>query len=82
MSRHRACVVVAAAGLLVLVPGTPASADPGTGGCRAFGVSVAYLATSLGPQFGANASFVATTFGPRAFPEMVVHPEQDTACGE
>jgi hypothetical protein len=73
-------MIVGATGLLILAPAGTASAEPGSGGCQAFGASVATLATSLGAQFGANASFVATNFGPRAFPEMVVQPEQDAAC--
>ena len=80
MTINRAYAVVAAAGLLVLAPGATASAAPGSGGCQAFGQSVAGLATRLGPEFGATASFVATEFGPRAFPERVVQPEQEAAC--
>jgi hypothetical protein len=82
MTISRACIVVVATALLALAPGATASATPGSGGCQTFGQSVAGLAASLGPQFGANASSVATRFGPRAFPEMVVHPEQDAACPE
>ena len=80
MAIRRAAVLMGTTGLLVFVPVGLASAAPGSGGCQAFGASVAGLAVNLGPQFGANASFVASTLGPQAFPNLVVKPEQDDAC--
>jgi hypothetical protein len=55
-----------------------ASAEP-HGSCAAFGANVAGLARSLGPEFGATASGVASS-APRAFPTLVVHPEQASLC--
>ena len=71
-------MVVAAGGLLLTA--APAAAAPATeGGCRAFGANVATLGQELGPVFGATASGVAQAF-PRAFPTLVVFPEQDALC--
>lgn len=80
MSMGRALIGTAAAAVLLTAPAT-ASADPGSGGCKAFGQGVSTLANTVFPQgqFGENASTVATS-GPRAFPERIVHPEQDAAC--
>jgi hypothetical protein len=60
---------------------TPAAhaAAPTDGGCAAFGANVSGLATTLGPVFGATASGVASS-APGAFPDRVVHTEQDTLC--
>ena len=80
MTIRRPAVLMGTTGLLVFVPVGMASAAPGSGGCQAFGESVAGLAINLGPQFGANASFVASEVGPQAFPNLVVEPEQDAAC--
>ncbi len=59
----------------------PASAqpEPGHASCAEFGGNVAFLATSLGPAFGATASGVASS-GPKAFPTLVVGPEQAVLC--
>ena len=81
MSVRRALISTAAATLLLTAPATAASADPGSGGCKAFGQSVSTLANTVFPkgQFGENASTVATS-EPGAFPEEIVRPEQDAAC--
>lgn len=76
---------VATAALLAAMAGasmsiaTPAQAQGLPGGCAAFGQNVATLGTMLGPEFGATASGVAT-LGPRAFPTLVVGPEQGSLC--
>ena len=80
MAIRRTAVLLGTIGLLVFVPVGTASAEPGSGGCKAFGESVGELAIDLGPQFGANASFVASQLGPQAFPNVVVKPEQEEAC--
>ena len=81
MSVRRPLLTTAAATVLLVAPATAAAADHGTGGCRAFGQGVSYLATTEYPkgEFGGNARTVATS-GPRAFPTVIVHPEQDDAC--
>lgn len=81
MTHARRGAIIAAAGTLTtLIAAAPASAEPPTaGGCAAFGQHVAGLATDLGAAFGATASSVAT-IGPRAFPTLVVHPEQERFC--
>jgi len=81
MSVRRLLVVTGTATVLLIAPVTAAGAAPGSGGCKAFGQSVSTLANTVFPkgQFGANASTVATS-GARAFPAIVVHPEQDAAC--
>ena len=56
-----------------------AQPEPGHASCAAFGENVAFLATSLGPAFGATASGVASS-GPKAFPTLVVGPEQADLC--
>ncbi len=77
---RRAAAIVAVGVLTSLCTLTPASAEPVTsGGCQEFGQNVAGLARSLGPAFGALASSVASS-GPRAFPTIVVHPEQAAFC--
>jgi hypothetical protein len=78
--RRLLCVPLAIAACLVAT--TPAHAGPpsgGGGGCAAFGVNVATLATTLGGQFGVTAASVATS-GPKAFPAPVVRPEQAALC--
>jgi hypothetical protein len=76
----RKSMVAAAAvlGLLVAMLSGPIPASA-RGGCRAFGQNVAGLAQLLGPDFGATASGVASS-DPGAFPELVVHPEQQQLC--
>ena len=68
------------ASMLLAAPasGSPAP-DGDRGGCAAFGANVASLATTLGGDFGATAASVATS-GPRAFPTLVVQPEQAALC--
>jgi hypothetical protein len=77
--RRRTPIITLALAALMLTPGV-ATAQPTSGGCAAFGGNVAHLAITQGADFGATASFVATTFGPRAFPNMVVFPEQEEHC--
>lgn len=81
MSVRRPLITTAAATVLLVAPATAASADPGSGGCQAFGQHVSFLATTMFPegQFGENARMVATS-GPGAFPAVIVNPEQDAAC--
>ena len=81
MSARRLLITTGAAALMLTATATAASAEPGSGGCRAFGQSVSTLANTVFPKgkFGDNAATVATS-GPRAFPNEVVHPEQDAAC--
>ncbi|MGY2065601.1 hypothetical protein [Blastococcus sp. SYSU DS0619] len=81
MSVRRPLITTAAATVLLVAPTAAASADPGSGGCKAFGQSVSSLANTVFPrgEFGENARMVATS-GPGAFPAVVVFPEQDAAC--
>ncbi|WP_324273563.1 hypothetical protein [Blastococcus brunescens] len=81
MSVRRPLITTAAAAALLIAPAATASAAPGSGGCKAFGQNVSYLANTMFAkgEFGENARTVATS-GPRAFPNVVVHPEQDAAC--
>jgi hypothetical protein len=64
---------------LAVTPAAHAAARS-DGGCAAFGANVSGLATTLGPVFGATASGVAAS-APGAFPDLVVHAEQDALCG-
>jgi hypothetical protein len=82
MSVRRLLIVTGTATVLAVAPLTAAGAAPGSGGCKAFGQSVSTLANTVFPkgEFGANASFVASTLGPKAFPTVIVKPEQDIAC--
>lgn len=79
MRRLICCAVAVAAGVAVAAPAAAAPVPGGSGGCAAFGANVASLATTLGGQFGAVASSVASS-GPRAFPTVVVGPEQLALC--
>ena len=83
MPTRRALIIAGATAVLALSPTGAALADPGSGGCKAFGQSVSTLANTVFPkgEFGENASSAATS-GPGAFPENVVQPEQDAACPE
>lgn len=74
-------LTIAGVGAALGLGAAEASAQPGPGhgSCAAFGGNVAFLATSLGPAFGATASTVASS-GPRAFPTLVVGPEQAALC--
>jgi hypothetical protein len=74
---RRALVTGGAALALVLGPAATAGAAPG--GCQAFGQNVAFLGSTLGPDFGATASSVAR-IAPGAFPALVVRPEQEAFC--
>ena len=69
------CIVAA-----VVFAAPAGAAAPVGGGCAAFGLNVADLATTLGAAFGATASAVATS-APAAFPKGVVGPEQAALCG-
>lgn len=81
MSSRRPLITTAAATVLLVAPATAATAAPGSGGCKAFGQSVSHLANTTFAKggFGENARTVATS-GPRAFPDLVVNPEQDASC--
>jgi hypothetical protein len=76
-----AILTIAGVGAALGLGAAGASAQPGPGhtSCAEFGGNVAFLATSLGPVFGATASSVASS-GPRAFPTLVVGPEQTALC--
>ena len=65
---------------LVLLPAATTAAAPGPGGCQDFGGNVSGLAATFGAGFGALASSVASD-APHAFPDRVVHPEQEEFCG-
>lgn len=65
------------AGALAAAP--VAAASPGAHGCAAFGANVAGLATALGSTFGQTVWSVASS-APKAFPTVVVHPEQAFFC--
>ena len=71
-------VTLAAVTLGVTTP-VAAGQAPEHGSCAAFGANVAGLATALGPIFAATASGVASS-APRAFPTLVVAPEQEAFC--
>ena len=79
MRTVRVLVVAGTAGLLALAPGVASAAPPTPGGCQAFGQNVSDLARSPLVDFGATASGVAS-LRPRAFPDLVVHPEQAALC--
>jgi len=78
--RRALLLVTATAGLALAPAATAAAAPPTPGGCQDFGAYVASLAKDLGGAFGATASSVASS-APRAFPSIVVHPEQAEFCG-
>jgi hypothetical protein len=76
----RRTLISLAAGVLCLASAPASSAQPAQhGSCAAFGANVSGLARTLGADFGATASGVATS-APRAFPTVVVHPEQNAFC--
>jgi hypothetical protein len=73
--------IAAATGLFALAASAGAAARPVPehGSCAGFGANVADLARTLGADFGSTASGVASS-APRAFPELVVRPEQEALC--
>ena len=77
--RTRVVAAIAVGMLCPLMAAQSVGAQPTSAGCQAFGNNVAGLARTLGGEFGASASSVATRF-PKAFPTLVVKPEQATLC--
>jgi len=78
MTVLRKAAVVSTAVLGAMLLSAPAHATE-PNGCAVFGARVAGLAMALGSDFGATASGVATS-EPAAFPNIVVHPEQELYC--
>jgi len=76
-----AILTIAGVGAALGLGAAQAWAQPGPGhaSCAEFGGNVAFLATSLGSVFGETASSVAAS-SPRAFPTVVVGPEQAALC--
>lgn len=79
MRKTTLTISTVAAALALGAAETSAQPGPGHTSCADFGANVAFLATSLGRVFGETASTVAAS-GPRAFPTLVVGPEQSALC--
>lgn len=77
--RKATFAVTLAVGAFAFAHGASAQPVPGHRSCAAFGANVASLANTLGPAFGEAASTVASS-SPRAFPTIVVGPEQEAFC--
>jgi hypothetical protein len=79
MRKATFAVTVAVGAFAVGAHEASAQPEPGHRSCAAFGANVASLANTLGPAFGEAASTVASS-SPRAFPTIVVGPEQEAFC--
>jgi hypothetical protein len=77
--RTKAILLTLAVAALAVATPVASGQAPEHRSCAAFGANVAGLATTLGSVFGSTASGVASS-APRAFPTLVVAPEQQAFC--